>query len=283
MRGDPRASRLVREWARPATAASPGPPDGTAVEMSAVSFGYPGGGEILKEVSLRINEAEIFALVGANGAGKTTIAQIVCGLLRPTKGEARLFGRLASVMRAREAARLCGLVFQNPEHQFVADTVAEELAFGPRKLGSPPAEIERRVSALVRSLGLEGREAASPFDLSGGQKRRLSVAAMLEDERKLLILDEPTFGLDAGGAREIRDAIMRLNRERMTILLISHDMELVYELSHRAAVVAGGRIARAGAPAELFRDRDLLESSGLEPPPEIAALESLAMPAGSAL
>ncbi len=268
---------LIRAWASPARAALPAARSlEAAVELSSVRFRYPGpGGEILDDVSFRVCAGEIFAFVGPNGAGKTTIAQIVAGLLRPSTGEARLFGRLAAATRVREAARLCGLVFQNPEHQFVADTVAEELAFGLRRAGSQPSDTEKRVGELVRSLGLEGREGASPFDLSGGQKRRLSVAAMLTEERKLLILDEPTFGLDAGAARRIRDEILRLNRDGMTILLISHDMELVYEVSHRVAAVVSGRIARIGAPEDVLGDRGLLGRAELEPPPQVRALEAL--------
>jgi energy-coupling factor transport system ATP-binding protein len=268
---EPGAARALRAWAAPAAASpAPGRSD-PAVEVQSVCYE-----RILAGATLAIRAGEIFALVGANGAGKTTLAQVVAGLLRPSAGEVRLFGSQCSTMRPRELARLCGLVFQNPEHQFVAETVYEEIAFGLHRLGEPEEVVRSRVRELIASLGLEGKEKASPFDLSGGQKRRLSVASMLACARRLLILDEPTFGQDAASSRGIGDMILRLNRQGATIVIISHDMELVHDLAWRAAVVDHGRIARVDETSRLFRDAALLEAAGLEAPPQVAVVEALA-------
>jgi energy-coupling factor transport system ATP-binding protein len=164
-------------------------------------------------------------------------------------------------------SRSVGYVFQNPEHQFVSLTVRDELAFSLHAYRVPEAEIEPRVQALLREFGLEEHADSNPYQLSQGQKRRLSVATMLAVEPGVLILDEPTFGQDMENAERIAQQLARLNKAGTTIVVITHDMKLVGECAHRAGVLVAGETLFEGSPRELFSRPDLLERACLAPPP----------------
>lgn len=225
----------------------------------------------LRPLGLQVRRGEFWAIVGENGAGKTTLARHLMGLLPVRPGVVFLDGRDAATYPPDELARRIGYVFQNPEHQFVTERVSEEVAFGLRKLGLPQQEIAARVNDLLTRFGLGACADVHPFRLSHGQKRRLSVAAMLAVGQELLILDEPTFGQDRRHAIELLEMLKELQRQGRTILMITHDMTLVAEYAEYAAVLSAGALLAAGPVDRLFADRELLARAGLQPP-AIAAL-----------
>ncbi|MDQ5822752.1 MAG: energy-coupling factor ABC transporter ATP-binding protein [Chloroflexota bacterium] len=237
------------------------------ITVESLSYRYPQGEQALNSVNLHIQEGDFYALLGPNGSGKTTLAKHLVGLIRPQSGTITLAGkdltRLPPAMLSREVA----YVFQNPEHQFVALTVYDELAYSLRELKLPEAEVKARVERLIEEFGLEQHTRSNPFSLSQGQKRRLSVATMLALEAKVLILDEPTFGQDRENATRMMRELQRLNASGVTIVMITHDMKLVGEYARRAGVLVGGVARYDGCVAGLFADDKLLREARLDLPP----------------
>jgi energy-coupling factor transport system ATP-binding protein len=231
--------------------------------------------EVLHGVDLDIAAGEFVAVVGANGAGKTTLAQAIAGVVRPPRGSVTVEGLDVHRTDARTLASRIGFVFQNPEHQFVADSVFDELAHGLRMRRLPREEVKRRVDELLARFGLTHAAHAHPFLLSGGQKRRLSVGTALVGGAGILVLDEPTFGQDRARADELLSLLRELQRAGTTIVVVTHDMQLVADYADRAVVVADGRILAAAPTGDVFADDDLLERAGLRPPPLRRALRGL--------
>jgi len=220
------------------------------VTATGLGFAYPGGPPVLEDIGLEIVGGERIAVLGANGSGKTTLAKLLVGLLRPANGEVRLDGAAPDRLPAGELARRAGYVFQDPELQFLTDRVRDEIAVGLQPEERAGAE------ALVESLGLSLARLgnASPYSLSGGEKRRLSVACCLVRRPDLLILDEPTFGLDRRGY----DGLIDLLRERVeagtALVAVTHDLRFAADMTDRAIVLAGGRLAYDGATNDLLGD-----------------------------
>ncbi|PZR99439.1 MAG: ABC transporter ATP-binding protein [Candidatus Chloroheliales bacterium] len=233
-----------------------------------LSYRYPGrdGVEALSGVNLSVMEGEFFAIVGPNGSGKSTLAAHLVGLIKPQRGCVTVLGRDVADLKGAEVAKLIGYVFQNPEHQFVARTVYDELAFGLRALKMDEGEVKRRVDKALAEFGLVGMEGRNPFSLSQGQKRRLSVATMLVVGQRVLILDEPTFGQDEANAAALMQRLEELQRRGITIIMITHDLRLVAEYAARVAVMQAGRIPFVGKPAELFANATLMQDASLVPP-----------------
>ena len=246
---------------------SNGPAAEPLIEVRGLSYRYPEGAQALNGVNLTVPKGEFYALLGPNGSGKTTLAHHLIGLKRPPRGTVFLGGQDVARMPVAELSRSVGYVFQNPEHQFVSLTVRDELAFSLHAYKVPEAEIEPRVRALLREFGLEEQAGSNPYQLSQGQKRRLSVATMLAVEPAVLILDEPTFGQDMENAERIAQQLARLNKAGTTIVVITHDMKLVGECAHRAGVLVAGETLFEGSPRELFSRPDLLKKACLAPPP----------------
>lgn len=229
----------------------------------------------LSGVELEIPSGGIVAVVGATGSGKSTLIQHIAGLLTPTRGRVRV-GEVEIHPDSRDLSALrgrVGVVFQYPEHQLFEETVAKDIAYGPRNLGLSEGEVARRVEQSLDWVGLprdiSGR---SPFQLSGGQMRRVAVAGVLAMQPEVLILDEPTAGLDPAGRRELLDRIHALHRERgMTVILVSHSMEEAAQYAEKIFVMHQGKRAFEGTPAEVFSRGDRLEAWGLEVP-EVAGL-----------
>ncbi|MEI3867862.1 ABC transporter ATP-binding protein [Microbacterium sp. CCNWLW134] len=269
-RPDRELRTLTARRARPATAPAATP----AVEVRNLTI-RRGGTEVLHGIDLDIAAGEFVAIVGANGAGKTTLLQAIAGVIRPPKGSVTV-GR-TDVARAdiRTLARRVGFVFQNPEHQFITHTVFDEVAHGLRLQRLPDDEIRARTAEILARFGLSDKAATHPFLLSGGQKRRLSVGTALVTGAPVLALDEPTFGQDRARADELLALLGDLNTSGTTVLVVSHDMQLVAEHAHRVVVVDDGRIRAAGAPADILSDLDLLESTGLTVPPLARAMTAL--------
>ncbi|NLN17498.1 MAG: energy-coupling factor transporter ATPase [Firmicutes bacterium] len=236
--------------------------------------GTPLATEALRGVTLEIQEGEFFGLIGQTGSGKSTLIQHLNGLLKPTRGSVEVDGqnlweRGTNLKAIRQKV---GLVFQYPEHQLFEETVFADVAFGPRNMGLPEEEVKERVEEALAMVGLDGEIAdRSPFELSGGQKRRVAIAGVLAMRPKYLILDEPTAGLDPMGRQEILGEISALQQQGVTVVLVSHNMEEVARLVSRLAVMHDGRLIAQGTPAEVFSKGELLEEVGLALP-QIAQL-----------
>jgi energy-coupling factor transport system ATP-binding protein len=238
------------------------------LSIRSLSFGYDPDAPVLKKIDLDLESDAIVALLGQNGSGKTTLARLLVGINTASAGAIRLGARDLAKLGAREIASHVGYVFQNPDHQFVTDQVDEEIAYGLKVRDYPADEIARRVDDVLGIVDLQRYRRRSPFSLSLGERRRLSVATMLVLEPKLLVLDEPTIGQDYERAQQLMGLMARL-RERYgtTILMITHDVRLVAQWAERALVLRSGEIAFDGAPIDLFADEPVLRSAGLLAPP----------------
>jgi len=231
-------------------------------------FGYDGGSPILDGVSFTLQPETIVALLGRNGSGKTTLARTLMGINPPPKGAVSLLGRDLASLGPSDIAAEIGYVFQNPDHQFVTDRVDEEIAYGLRVRGWSDAAIAARLDDVLSIVDLDRYRTRSPFSLSLGERRRLSVATVLALEPKLLILDEPTIGQDYERAQQLMGLMARLReRYHSTVLMITHDVRLVAEWADRAIVLGGGQLRFDGLPADLFARTALLDEVGLMPPP----------------
>ncbi|MBT2484507.1 MULTISPECIES: ABC transporter ATP-binding protein [unclassified Microbacterium] len=222
---------------------------------------------ILHGIDLDIEAGSLTAIIGANGAGKTTLIQALAGVVPPPKGQVSIDGIDPGAASPRDLAARIGFVFQNPEHQFIAHTVFDELAHGLRLRKTPDAEITSRVEEMLIRFGLEHKATVHPFLLSGGEKRRLSVGTALITRPRVLALDEPTFGQDRARATELLDLLESLRTEGTTIVIVTHDLQLVAEHTTHTIVLAAGRVHAAGPTSELFQDEDLLAGAGLRLPP----------------
>ncbi len=226
-----------------------------------------GRAEILHGIDLDVRAGEFVAIVGANGAGKTTLLQSIAGVVPVPRRQVTVNGVDVSRIDLRSLSRRIGFVFQNPEHQFIAPTVHDELAHGLRLQHLPEAEVEQRVHDVLRRFGLEDKADVHPFLLSGGQKRRLSVGTALVAGAPVLALDEPTFGQDRARADELLGLLQGLNRDGTTVLVVTHDMQLVTEYATRTIVIGDGRVLADAPTAEVFSDETLIRSAGLRLPP----------------
>ncbi len=221
---------------------------------------------ILSGVNVSLNTGEFVGIVGENGAGKSTLLQLMAGILSPGTGARTFLGKPFEIWEERDLRRDLGFVFQNPEHQFITDTVYDELAFGMKLNGTKSIQVEENVKALLASFQLEGKEWTNPFALSGGQKRRLSVATMLDENPKLLLFDEPTFGQDAKTTEELMRMISKLRDQGTTIVFVTHDMELVDQYCEKVYVLQQGSVSFGGSPRDLWEETSLIESAHLRLP-----------------
>lgn len=224
----------------------------------------------LRNVSLEIGDGEFVGIIGHTGSGKSTLIQHMNGLVMATSGEIEVDGKVIS-KDSKDLAALrqqVGLVFQYPEHQLFELTVAKDIAFGPKNLGLPDEEVEKRVKEACELVDLaEKHMEKSPFELSGGQKRRVAIAGILAMKPKILILDEPTAGLDPKGRDAILGQIRELHRQTgITIILVSHSMEDIAEYVDRVIAMNNGKVVLDGSPQQVFAERDTLLSLGLNVP-----------------
>lgn len=222
----------------------------------------------LDDVSFTVGEGSITGIIGHTGSGKSTLIQHMNGLLKPSSGKIFADGTdiTSKDVSMPEIRRKIGLVFQYPEYQLFEETVAKDIAFGPKNLGMSDAEIEKRVHTAMSLTDLDYEKFAvkSPFELSGGQKRRVAIAGVLAMEPEVLILDEPAAGLDPASHRSMMELVRRLNTEHnTTIVLVSHNMDDVAEYCTDVIVMDDGKIFLSGTPREVFRHSSELESKGL--------------------
>lgn len=234
------------------------------------SIGTPFQHQALDNVSFSVNRGEFIGIIGHTGSGKSTLMQQLNGLLKPTSGKILLDGQdiWSDKKLTRQARFRVGLVFQYPEYQLFEETVYKDIAFGPKNMRLSAEEIDRRVREAASIVGLtEAQLEVSPFDLSGGQKRRVAIAGVIAMEPEVLILDEPTAGLDPKGREEILQNIEDYRRKHnATIMMVSHSMDDVARLTERLLVMNGSRLAMDGTPAEVFARAEELVEMGLNIP-----------------
>lgn len=244
------------------------------------SKGLPNETRALEDVSFQLEPGEFAAVIGHTGSGKSTLMQQLNGLLRPDSGKITV-GEVCITdpsTKMTEVRRKVGLVFQYPEYQLFEETVAKDVAFGPKQVGMTGEELDRVVEESICLTGLDYEEVKerSPFELSGGQKRRVAIAGVLAMKPEILILDEPTAGLDPSAHRDVLELIRRIHRkERMTILLVSHNMGDIAELADRVLVMNRGKLVMNGTPAEVFSRGEPLWEMGLGLPPATEFMERL--------
>jgi energy-coupling factor transport system ATP-binding protein len=252
---------FVQKQARPQVAGSH-----TMIEVESLTHTYPSGLQALKSVNWRVAEGEFLAIVGANGSGKTTLVKHLNGLLRPTAGRVLLKGQDIAGRTVPSLGREVGYCFQNPDHQIFSNTVREEVAFGPRNFGMSKTELAQNVADAIKTVGLEGREESDPFALTKGERQRVAVASILAARPPVIVLDEPTTGLDYAEQRRMMDLVARLNKEGHTIIIITHSMWVVAEYAPRTVVMTGGEIIADGPTREVFSKADVLARANLLPP-----------------
>ncbi|WP_010529565.1 ABC transporter ATP-binding protein [Lentibacillus jeotgali] len=218
--------------------------------------------DVLKKVNMDIRGGEFVAVAGENGAGKSTLLQLLAGLLEPGEGEICMFDRPLRKWQENDLRKRMGFVFQNPEHQFITDTVYEELTFGMKLNGYAEEEMKNTAEGLMEQFYLTEHRHSNPFALSGGQKRRLSVATVLDETPDVLLFDEPTFGQDAATTVELMDYVMGLKAKGKAIIFVTHDMNIL-DTADRVDVLEQGKVAFSGPPDSLWQERKLLSEARL--------------------
>lgn len=237
------------------------------IQAEHVSFSYSDQGPTVQDVSFHIEKGDFVAILGANGAGKTTTVRLIDGLIRPTQGKVLIHGADTATSPVSERARRVGFLFQNPDRQICKNTVREEILFGLKTVRGDESEeaLNARCEEVLKDFGFSGDE--EPFSLSRGQRQRVALASILAVEPEVLILDEPTTGLDYLECCHIMDRIRRMNREQqVTVVMVCHDMEVVLDYAQRALVMAGGKLLADGPVREIFRDAELMEKASILPP-----------------
>ena len=227
---------------------------------------YKGGIVAVKNVNLDVYPGEFLAIIGQNGSGKTTLVKHFNGLLKPTKGFVLVKGYDTRPMHVSELSKHVGYIYQNPDDQLFAESVEDEIAFGPRNLGWSEEEVKKSVEEIIKRLHLENIRKNHPLSLGLGDRHRVAVASVLSMKPDIIILDEPTTGQDFRGSREIVSLINDLKKEGKTVIMITHDMFLVADYAERVVVLSKGQILMDGTPAEIFSRPDILEKTYLSPP-----------------
>jgi energy-coupling factor transport system ATP-binding protein len=257
------------------------PADGAApiLEVEELRHRYADGTEALMGASCAIRPGELVAVLGQNGSGKTTLAKHLNGILTPTGGDVRVHGKSLRGQPPAKVSRLVGLVFQNPDHQIFAERIYDEVAFGPRLQGLSEADVARRVGEALEAVGLTGLEDLDPFTLTKGSRQRVAVASTLATKAEVMILDEPTTGLDRRELAGMMQLIERLNRSGHTILIITHAMDVAAAYARRTILMEAGRIVADGPTRAVFADEARLAVEGLTPPPVVRVANRLGVPA----
>ena len=233
------------------------------------------GVTVFEDLNLTIQSGSFVAILGTNGCGKSTLAKHFNSILLPSGGKVYVSGiDTSDLERIMTVRRIVGMVFQNPDNQIVANVVEEDVAFGPENLGVASPEIRRRVDRALKQVGMYEYREHAPHLLSGGQKQRVAIAGVIAMRPRCIVLDEPTAMLDPQGRRDVMDTIKRLNREGITIVLITHHMPEAAE-AQRVIVMEDGRIAADGTPKEVFSQVELLRQVGLSVPDTTALLYAL--------
>ncbi len=246
------------------------------IDFRDVSFVHLNGLKAVDDVSLKIEAGETVAIVGENGAGKTTLVKHVTGLLKPTTGAVFVDGQDTKSTSTARLSRKVGVAFQNPDHQLFSESVEEEMAFALRNFGFAPDLVENRVSWGLKLFGLEEYRKSSPLVLSGGEKKRLTLACILAWDPDVVILDEPTVGQDSIQKEKLVGTIRMLRSSGKTVVVVSHDIEFLWPMQPRVVVMKSGKIVGDGPAPKVMRDRELLESARVAQPQLVAFYQELA-------
>jgi cobalt/nickel transport system ATP-binding protein len=234
-----------------------------ALEVTGLAFAYPNGHQALFGVDLRVEPGERVALLGPNGAGKTTLVLHLNGILSAGAGSVRVGGLAVAKPHLAEIRRRVGVVFQDPDDQLFMPTVAEDVAFGPANFGVPPDALAGRVDDALAAVGMSEHRDRSPLRLSGGQRRRVSLATVLACDPEILVLDEPSANLDPVARRELAEVLLGLGR---TMLMVTHDLPYALQVCPRSVVIDEGVVVADGPTGELLADAELLRRHRLELP-----------------
>ncbi|PKL26400.1 MAG: cobalt ABC transporter ATP-binding protein [Spirochaetae bacterium HGW-Spirochaetae-3] len=233
----------------------------TIVAVDRLSHVYPNGNKAVDDISLVIREREFIAILGHNGSGKTTLVKHLNGLLSPSSGSVTICGKNTAEHSIFEIGKEIGYVFQNPDHQIFADTVFDEVAFSPKIRGCPAEEVSVRVQEALEAVDMAGYEEKDPFSLSKGERQRVAVASVLSARPRIIILDEPTTGLDYKEQKRMMELIKKLNDSGHTIIMITHTMWVVSEYAHRVAAIKDGKVMMDGRTRDVFaREKELYDS-----------------------
>ena len=238
------------------------------LEVKDLKYSYNKDYQALKGVSLKVEKGEMVALLGKNGAGKSTLFLHLNGIYEPDEGHVFIDGEelkydKKSLLKFRQKV---GIVFQNPDDQIFAPTVEEDVAFGPLNLGLPMEEVQNRVEEALKRVGMSGYEKKAPHHLSGGQKKRVAIAGILAMKPEIMVLDEPTAGLDPQGVVNLSKLLDELNSEGITILISTHEVDLVPNYAKRVFVLVDGLLIAEGTPKEIFAQPEILEKANLKVP-----------------
>lgn len=236
------------------------------IEAKNISFTYPNDVEALRDVSVTIKDGEFVAIMGQNGAGKTTLVKHFNGLLKPTKGQVTVNGVDVTKVSVAKLARNVGFVFQNPDHQLFSDSVEEEISFALRNFGFEESVVESRVTWALNLLNLTQYRKASPFMLSGGERKRVALASVLAWNPETLILDEPTIGQDYQQKEKLRQFILQMKTQGKTVIMVTHDVEFVAECNPRVLLMREGKIVDDGEAARILTNPETLAAASIVPP-----------------
>jgi len=245
------------------------------IEFREVTFVHQNGVKALDGVSLKVERGETVAIVGENGAGKTTLVKHVTGLLKPTKGRVLVDGTDTEETTTARLSKKVGVAFQNPDHQLFSESVEEEMAFALRNFGFSPELVAQRVTWGLELFGLEEYRKSSPLVLSGGEKKRLTLACILAWDPEVVILDEPTVGQDAIQKERLAGTIKMLASAGKTVIVVSHDIEFLWPIQPRVVVMKSGRVVGDGPARMVMRDSALLESARVSQPQLVRFSEAL--------
>ena len=237
------------------------------LEVKNIKYSYTKDYQALKGVSLKVEKGEMVALLGKNGAGKSTLFLHLNGIYEPDEGQVFIDGEelkydKKSLLKFRQKV---GIVFQNPDDQIFAPTVEEDVAFGPLNLKLPMEEVQKRVTESLARVGMSGFEKKAPHHLSGGQKKRVAIAGILAMKPEIMVLDEPTAGLDPQGVRGL-SKLKELNEEGITIIISTHEVDLVPNYAKKVFVMVDGLLVAEGTPKEIFAQPEILDKANLEVP-----------------
>ena len=238
------------------------------LETKDLSYTYHDGTQALKKVNIKIKKGEKIAIMGPNGAGKSTLFSHFNGLNEPTSGHVEIDGEKIVFERDEllKVRQKVGIVFQDPNDQLFAPTVKEDVAFGPMNLGLDYDEVERRIKESLEMVGMSGFEDKTPHHLSGGQQKRVAIAGIIAMRPEIMILDEPTAGLDPEGVDKVLNILNNLNKEGMSIVISSHDIEMVNQFADKIFVLYNGTIIAEGDKHQIFSDKELLKKAHLKAP-----------------
>jgi energy-coupling factor transporter ATP-binding protein EcfA2 len=251
--------------------------DDAIVVAQGVRFSYGSGlPEVLRGVDFTVQRGEFVALLGQNGAGKTTFAKTLNGINKPTHGSVVVDGRPVARQKLADLARLVGYCYQNPDHQIFSSSVEKEVGFGPVHLGYPPDEVSSLVERALDICGISQLRKQHPFNLGRGQRQLVAVASILATNPPVLVIDEPTTGMDRTGAARVMALLSEWVAQGRTIIAITHDMDIVVEYIPRAVVLVDGRIVSDGPTQEVFRDASALHAAHLSAPAPIVISDRLA-------